>query len=1037
MKSNEVLKVEDLQRSFQNVEEVIEKKYLDNISTSPILKSTKEITPAQNIRLRKVTKIVFDKNENIKDKLTSVYSTINSLGGSALMVIHSNGNEVELYLGTKKTNDTNLSLLQNGYFGSLAGNFPGCKIEERFLNSQIEELMNEKIFNSDIPMAVSMANGVPALKNDNEESFSQGIEKFIEAMNGKKYSAVFIADHISESAISERRAAYEKISSTLLPFASQQITFGRNESTAITEGISSSFTNTVTESLTKTQSQTEGTSTSYSETKNTNGEILGAKKGYEDNGVKGAIAGFVLGSFISNSETTQTGENNSFTQGESQQSGTSESTMEGTNNSESKTTGQSETYQINYENKTAKNILDKIDKQIERIIESENYGMFDFAAYFISDSYEDAKIAASTYKAITRGEESSLERSSVVSWNIKESVQLIPYLKNFEHPKVSLENLNMDIMPTSLISSRELALAMNLPRKSVKGIAVQESVEFGRSLHFLDNTISKRTINLGKLTHLGNAEENTDIKLDIDSLGMHTLVTGSTGAGKSNTLYTMLDQLNNNGVNFLVVEPAKGEYKEIFGGREDVTVFGTNSKYSMLLRLNPFSFHDEIHVLEHIDRLVEIFNACWPMYAAMPEVLKDAIIKSYEETGWDTDISESIYETKRYPTFKILLNTLEKIIDDSSYSEEMKSNYKGALLTRVKSLNNGLIGQVLNNVESVSDNELFDANVIIDLSRVGSMETKSLLMGMIVLRLIEYRYSNKETSNSTLKHVTVLEEAHNILKRTSTEQSSEGSNLQGKSVEMISNAIAEMRTYGEGFIIVDQSPNMLDISAIRNTGTKIIMRLPEYTDRNDIGKSAALNDEQISEIPKLATGTAVVYQNNWLEAVLCQINIFDKNKFKPLDYSFEDVVNTEKHLLADLLKILLYEELEDNLKTEVDNMNLEAVKEYLKIMNVSNPTKDKIIEVIKNQKATKEINKETKAMIVNEILEGSKILSRIKSAKNMEEYDSNFSQLINKTIDTGDSIHFELLVKDLVMYNESCNTTGFDKHYDAWCKSHF
>ena len=46
---------------------------------------------------------------------------------------------------------------------------------------------------------------------------------------------------------------------------------------------------------------------------------------------------------------------------------------------------------------------------------------------------------------------------------------------------------------------------------------------------------------------------------------------------------------------------------------------------SPLLRINPFSFPKNIHVLEHLDRLVEIFNVCWPLYAAMPAVLKSAI----------------------------------------------------------------------------------------------------------------------------------------------------------------------------------------------------------------------------------------------------------------------------------------------------------------------------------------------------------------------------------------------------------------------------
>jgi len=98
-------------------------------------------------------------------------------------------------------------------------------------------------------------------------------------------------------------------------------------------------------------------------------------------------------------------------------------------------------------------------------------------------------------------------------------------------------------------------------------------------------------------------------------------------------------------------------------------------------------------------------------------------------------------------------------------------------------------------------------------------------MGILFMKLNEYRIANKLQSNSNLKHVTILEEAHNLLKRTSSEQSADSSNLAGKSVEMISNAIAEMRTYGEGFIIADQAPGLLDMSVIRNTNTKICLRL--------------------------------------------------------------------------------------------------------------------------------------------------------------------------------------------------------------------
>lgn len=258
------------------------------------------------------------------------------------------------------------------------------------------------------------------------------------------------------------------------------------------------------------------------------------------------------------------------------------------------------------------------------------------------------------------------------------------------------------------------------------------------------------------------------------------------------------------------------------------------------------------------------------MYAAMPAVLKASVENAYKSCGWDLLRSESLYGL--YPTMADVLASLRTYINESSYSEEVKSNYRGSLEIRLESLTRGILGEVLGGREAQTDAELFEANVIIDLSRTTATETKALLMGLLILRLQEYRRASAQGMNTPLRHVTVLEEAHNLLKRTSTEQSSEGANLVGKSVEMITNGIAEMRTYGEGFIIVDQSPGMLDLAAIRNTNTKIVMALPEQSDREAAGRSLGLKEEQIQAISSQSLGQALVYQSHWEEAVQCQIN---------------------------------------------------------------------------------------------------------------------------------------------------------------------
>ena len=368
-----------------------------------------------------------------------------------------------------------------------------------------------------------------------------------------------------------------------------------------------------------------------------------------------------------------------------------------------------------------------------------------------------------------------------------------------------------------------------------------------------------------------------------------------------------------------------------------------------LLRINPFSFphgnedaSKNIHILEHLDRLIEIFCVCWPMYAAMPAVLKEAVEKSYEDCGWNLSESTNEYGLDFYPTFFDVTRNVRAIIDASEYDAENKGAYKGSLITRLKSLTNGINGLIFTSDE-IKASDLFDENVIVDLSRVGSSETKSLIMGLLVLKLQEHRMTSG-AMNASRRPVTVLEEAHNLLKRTSSEQSQDSGNLQGKSVEMLANAIAEMRTYGEGFIIADQAPALLDMAVIRNTNTKIIMRLPDKDDRELVGKAANLNDDQITELAKLPRGVAAVYQNEWVEPVLCKMERFDGGgKIYVPKHDKEDKANDGDVILEklEIAKLLC------NGVAVTDKAKVNELKKALQKLDLRASTKVMILKSIK------------------------------------------------------------------------------------------
>ena len=684
---------------------------------------------------------------------------------------------------------------------------------------------------------------------------------------------------------------------------------GTSSSTTNTTGSGTSTTNTSGSGHTITQTATQGLS--HAET---------AVKGLADTVTKGKSITDTIGRMASNAHSIATNIGMNF----------------GVNFSRSSNVtvlmGKNDALTQNFVNYDVKNTLELIEKQIKRVEQSTALGMWDFSAYFMSESPIIANNTAHMYLALTQGENSYLSQSAVNLWEYREErkddiANIMDFIRRLQHPEFELDITPDDpsfdpdwlmypphVNATVSLTGRELAYSLNLPKKSVSGLPVLESVAFGREVQKFTPPSEKtpKTLIAGNVYHMRKEDKNIRVKLDMDSLCAHTFIAGSTGTGKSNFIYNLLEQIYEEDKHFLVIEPAKGEYKNVLGGFDDVSVYGTNPMYTELLHINPFSFPKHINVLEHIDRLVEIFNACWPMYAAMPAVLKDAIERVYKDKGWI--FSNPAYYSEDFPTFADLIKVLPDIMNESLYSADTKSDYSGALITRVKSLTNGINGEIFCSTKEISNEALFDKNVIVDISRVGSIETKSLIMGILIMKLQEYRMQ-PDKMNESLQHITVLEEAHNLLRRTSFAQAQESSNLQGKSVEMLTNAIAEMRTYGEGFIIADQAPDMLDEAVIRNTNTKIIFRLPDEHDCELVGKSIALTDVQIKELAKLPAFVAVIHQNDWIEAVLCKSEKYDKER--KYTFSKKESNISAYHLMLNIYGISEKIALSDEEKSEV------------------------------------------------------------------------------------------------------------------------
>ncbi len=968
--------------------------YLEQLSKAylPVDVSMENFDKDNRIRFFDITKWVTDTEEQSLDKLVNVYHVLSEEECNIALIYHRTKDKCQVTIGVVNTDERHSEpAIADKYYSrvmcAIKGNFPGADIQG--VNSKYRDygvgipecLLEEQGHHSEEKVkSIAIVSNVASEKS--EDFISQSMEKLLDGIvpedESQEYTIVLLAKPIKDQLESKNRLY--QLYTSLAPYASWQTGYTYTES----DGVDSSANFGV------------NLGVSAGAHSVVNSEMMSS--------VYNASLNFGVSFSRSSSVTANVGKNESLTQ--------------------------------TYTNYGVQHTLEIIESQLKRIEESSALGMWEFASYIISDSPVIANNVAHMYLALTQGEKSYLTKSAVNFWDgdidTSAAKTIMASIQKLQHPVFGLKTTLEDewlmyptlVTPTTPLSGKELAKALNFPRKSVSGLPVLDVVSFGREPHsLLDDT---RDLDIGCGYHMRKKISEQRISLSKEELSKHTFITGSTGSGKSNTIYRLLERLGDERIGFLVIEPAKGEYKEVLGKHKGVTTYGTNPKLKdiELLRINPFRFPPNIHVLEHMDRIIEIFNVCWPMYAAMPAILKDAVERSYILAGWNLETSENRFSSELFPTFNDVVKQIKIVLDESDYSADNKGDYTGSLVTRLKSLTNGINGLIFTS-DDLPDEQLFDSNVIVDLSRLGSTETKSLIMGLLVLKLQEHRMDQRAGNpelNSDLKHITVLEEAHNLLRRTSTEQSSEGSNLLGKSVEMLANSIAEMRTYGEGFVIADQSPRLLDMSVIRNTNTKIIMKLPDFSDRELVGKAAGLTDNQITELAKLEKGVAAISQSDWLEPILCKIDKYEGLR----EHFYDDFVlknSAPESLNNDIIeKTLLDCIMQKEIYRKGDRVDIQELKTAALRSKLDTVVKCDLIDYIKSGKDTA-----VKALrnLVYDFFKAEPAINKARECNNIVDWVHTVADNLSPSPNNYSKRQIDLLMA-LLIYEQSVRDSSYN-----------
>ncbi|WP_274362823.1 ATP-binding protein [Paenibacillus thermotolerans] len=403
-----------------------------------------------------------------------------------------------------------------------------------------------------------------------------------------------------------------------------------------------------------------------------------------------------------------------------------------------------------------------------------------------------------------------------------------------------------------------VASLIALPMKPTPGLKLNVRATFGAEA---GETADGKRIELGKL--MTSYHTNIPVSVPLSDLTKHMFISGVTGSGKTSTVKSMLVQAVRNKVPFLVLEPAKTEYKYLDAQVPSLRRFTLGIEGSLSFKINPFEFPAHVHIQTHLDHLKSVFTAAFPMYGPMPYILETSFYHIYRRAGWDFVSGRNIFEgtlerADLFPTLEDLYMAIDQAIEAAGYSADLSSDIRGALKVRIGSLLSGSKGTMLNTRESHSVASLLQSPTIMELEYIGDDQEKVFLMGLLLIAIYEH-YVSEARPTGELKHLLVIEEAHRLLENTRPSGNQEVADMKGKAVEAFNNMLSEIRAYGQGLIVADQIPTKLSPDIIKNTNMKIVHRLYAKDDRQVLGDSMGLSEEQMNELLRLKQGEAVVF----------------------------------------------------------------------------------------------------------------------------------------------------------------------------------
>ncbi len=461
----------------------------------------------------------------------------------------------------------------------------------------------------------------------------------------------------------------------------------------------------------------------------------------------------------------------------------------------------------------------------------------------------------------------------------------------------------------TILSSAQLAAYLHLPRVETNGFGVKTIATFGAAPQRM--LPGGECLNIGKvlsrdnqaLDHLSQPRyedlPDTFYAIRPDDLTRHVFIAGVTGSGKTTTIFHLLKEAFRLGVNFLVIEPAKTEYRALMQDekmKEKLQIFTLGDEQTSPLRMNPFEVPGGTSISKHIDLLRSLFSGCFGFWTPLPQILEECLYRIYRDRGWDiaanvnhrlNQFGTDQVDPFAFPTLSDLLAMVDEVTSQLKWDREAVSRIQGNLRDRLRSLKNGARGRMLDVQQSIPMSVLLENPTIIELEGIGDDDEKAFLMGLLLIRLVEFRRGTREKpdvpNKRKLRHLLVFEEAHRLLENVAIKGGEGAANPRANLVTTFANFLSEIRSYGQGVLVTDQVPVKLAPDVIKNTNLKIAHRVVDRDDRKLLAGAMAMDDEQADTIAKLLPGTAAIYSEGDNIPLLVKMPGPDQAQVSPAD----------------------------------------------------------------------------------------------------------------------------------------------------------